>query len=120
MNKNLIILLKSTLLIIVLLLISATIINILYYFDIINNNLIKYLKILLSIFSFFIGGLYIGKKSDSKGYLNGLKLSLVIIVVMFLLSIIINNFKISRIIYYFITSICITFGSMIGINKNEK
>ena len=73
----------------------------------------------LSIISFFVGGLYIGMKSDNKGYLNGLKLSIIIIFITLLLSIIFNNLKITRIIYFFIVAICITFGSMIGISKKE-
>ena len=117
MNKNIVNLFKGTLLIIILLFLFSIIINVLYYFDIINNNLIKYIKMFLSITTFFIGGLYIGKKSDYKGYQNGLKLSIIIVILMLLLTIIFNNFKVSRIIYLLITIICITFGSMIGINK---
>ena len=74
MSKSLIYLLKSTMLVLLLLFISSIIINIFYYYDIIGNNIIKYLKMFLSITSFFIGGLYIGKNSDNKGYINGLKL----------------------------------------------
>ena len=120
MNKNIINLLKSSLLIFILLLILSLILNTLYYFDIINNNLIKYFKMFLSITIFFIGGLYIGKKSNSKGYINGLKLSLIVVLSMIVFSIIFSNFKLSRIIYYLITTTCITFGSMIGINKKES
>jgi len=120
MNKNIIYLIKSTCLILILLLISSIIINTLYYYDIISNNNIKYLKMLLSILSFFIGGIYIGKKSDIKGYINGLKLSLIIISTSFILSLILNNIKVTIIVYYIITTICITFGSMIGINKKEN
>lgn len=120
MNKNIINLLKSILLILGLLLISSIIINILYYFDIINNNFIKYLKMILSIISFFIGGIYIGRKSISKGYINGLKLSLIIVIISLILGVIFNNLKLSRIIYYILTTISITFGSMIGINKKES
>ena len=74
----------------------------------------------LSIISFFIGGIYIGKNSLSKGYINGLKLSLIIVIILFIMSLIFNNLKISRIIYYILTTICITFGSMIGINYIKK
>ena len=120
MNKTIINLLKSTLLIIILLFISSIIINILYYFDIINNNIIKYLKMFISIIIYFIGGVYIGKKSNSKGYINGLKLSGIIVILTLILSIMFNNLKVSRIIYFILTTICITFGSMIGINNNKN
>ena len=120
MKKNLIYLIKGSLLIIILLFIVSILINIFYYFDVINNNLINYLKMFLTITIFFVGGIYIGKKSESKGYINGLKLSLIIVLFFFTISIIFNNYKVSRIIYYLITTTCITFGSMIGINNNKE
>ena len=119
MNKNIINLLKGTILIIGLLFISSIIINIFYYYDIISNNIIKYIKMFLTIISFFSGGVYIGKNSNSKGYINGLKLSLIIVIITLILSIIFNNLKVGRIVYFIITTICITFGSMIGISKKE-
>ena len=120
MNKYIIYFIKALGLIFGLLLLFSLIINILYYFDIINNNLIKYLKMTLSIISFFIGGLYIGKRSINKGYINVLKLSGIIVIIFLLFSIIFNNLSLTRIIYYIITIISITFGSMIGINKKES
>ena len=98
----------------------SMIINFLYYFDIINNNTIKYLKMFLAILSFFISGIYIGKNSVNKGYLNGLKLSIITVLIMIILAIIFNNLNITLIIYYLIITICITFGSMIGINKKNN
>ena len=74
----------------------------------------------IAIIIFFIGGLDIGKKSNSKGYINGLKLSLLVIIMTLITSLIFNNFTFTRIIYYIITTICITFGSMIGINNIKK
>ena len=108
---------KAALLIIILLLISTLILNIFYYLDIISSNTIKYFKMILSLLSFLIGGIYMGKNSPSKGCLYGLRLSLSMIVIMLILGIIFNNINLSRILYYLIMSVCITFGSMIGINK---
>ena len=115
--KNII---KSTILIIISLFISSIILGLLYYFDLISNNAIKYIKMFLSIMIFFINGVYIGRKTNTKGYLSGLKLSLVIIILFIILGIIFNNINLSKIIYYIITTTCITFGSMIGINKNNS
>ena len=112
--------LKATLIIIIGLFISSFIINLLYYYDIISNNTIKYLKMFLSILFFFIGGVYIGKKTISKGYINGLKLSLIMILIFLLSGIIFNSLKLSILIYYLIVTACITFGSMIGINKKKN
>ena len=102
-----------------LILISTLLINLLYYFDVISHNLVKYLKMILLILSFLITGVYMGKNSPNKGYLYGMRLSLIVIIIFIIFGIIFNNLSFKRIIYYLITTICITFGSMIGINKKE-
>ena len=112
--------LKAILIILGLLLFFTIIFNILYYFDLLSNNTLKYGKMLTSVLSFFLGGLFIGKHSSNKGYINGLILSLIIVIIFLLFGIIFNNINISRIIYYLIMSICITFGAMIGISKKES
>ena len=71
------------------------------------------------IISFFISGFILGKKTINKGYLEGIKLSIITIIIMIILSIILHSFKISNILYYLITSISIIFGSMIGITKKK-
>ena len=68
--------LKSFLWFIIPLLLLLLIINTLYYFDLVNNNVIKYLKILIILIPSFISGLIRGLNSINKGYINGLKLNL--------------------------------------------
>ena len=108
---------KSLLIIFLLIILFSLIVNLLYYFDIINNNTIKYFKMLLLLLSFFLGGIYMGKHSNNKGYLKGLKLSLLVIILFLIFGFIFHNLDYKRLIYYFITAICITFGAMLGINK---
>ena len=93
--------------------------TILYYFDIINNNTMKYLKIIIIILSTFMGGFKIGKLSTSKGYSIGIILSLLIIFIFFIISIFTKNIRFNLFIYYLIITITTTLGSMIGINKNH-
>ena len=95
------------------------IITILYYFNIINNNTMKYLKIIVVILSTFLGGFKIGKLSTNKGYLNGIILSLIIIFIFFMISIFTKSLKINLLIYYLIIIIITTLGAMLGINKNH-
>ena len=112
--------LKALLIILISIIITSLLINLFYYFDIINNNLVKYLKMILSMLSFFLGGIYMGKNSPNKGYLYGLRLSLIIIILLLILGIIFNNLNLSRIIYYLIITFTITFGAMLGINKKTN
>ncbi len=58
-----------------------------------------------------------GRNSPNKGYFYGIRLSLITVIILIIFGIIFNNIKISRIIYYLIVTFCITFGSIIGINK---
>lgn len=60
----------------------------LYYINFIGNGLFKFIKILIPIISIFIGSFIIGKKSNSKGWLEGLKFGSMIILLLFLISII--------------------------------
>jgi len=111
---------KAMVIILSLIIISTLIINLLYYFDIINNNVTKYLKMFFLVISFLIGGIYMGKHSPNKGYFYGLRLSFITIIIFVIFGIIFNNLSITRIIYYLITTFCITFGAMIGINKKNN
>ena len=96
------------------------IVNLMYYFDIISNNIVKFLKIFIVVFSSFLTGIIRGYNSNSKGYINGLKISIIIIGILFGLSLLLNEFNIKDIIYYIIIILSITFGAMVGINKKKN
>lgn len=95
--------------------ILSFILTLLHYFDVFSPNTIKTLKLLSVILSMLIGGIYIGRKSNKKGYLEGVKIGLVFIVLIFLFTLISKNFAFKSLIYYFIILISSTVGAMIGI-----
>ena len=69
----------------------------------------------------FIIGIITGKNTNSKGYLKGLLVSVICILILTLLSIIFKfTLNINSIIYYIILIISTIFGSMLGINKKTK
>lgn len=111
--------LKSLLAFFIPLIIMLLLVNLFYYYDIISNNLIKYLKIIIILISSFIAGYIRGYNSQNKGYINGLKLSLLVIILFFIMSIIFKSVNFTNIIYYLIISLTITFGSMVGINYKK-
>lgn len=91
------------------------------YFEIIKGNTTALFKILIPIISIFIGGIITGKKSTQKGWLEGIKQGLIIILLMFIISLILKNkFEFKNTIYYIILIISTTLGSMIGINFKAK
>ena len=91
-----------------------------YYFDILNNQIIKYFKIIILLLSTFISGIYIGKNSLNKGYLSGIILSLIIVLIFFITNLFLDGFKIYQLIYYLIIILTTTIGAMFGINRKKE
>lgn len=111
--------LKSLLYILVCLLSFSLLLTILSYFNIIGSNTLKYLKLISLITSLFIGGLYIGKHASKKGYMEGLKIGAIMVILIMLLNYLgfESNFSIGSILYYLIILTSSILGSILGINK---
>lgn len=112
--------LKSLTWFFIILFCSLFIFNVLYYFDIISNNTIKYLKIASLIVACFTSGFIRGITSSNKGYVNGLKISAIIVLLFLTVTIFLKQFSLKCIIYYAIIAATVTLGSMIGINKKKS
>lgn len=113
---------KSFIYIISILLISTFVITILNYFNIFNGKIVTFFKIVIALISMFVGGFIIGKNSKQKGWLEGLKLGIIILIILFIINYLIlkQSFDIKNLIYYLILLSSIIFGSMIGINKKTN
>lgn len=113
--------LKPLLYIVVSMLLLTFLATILNYFNIINYKVVTILKIIIPILSLFIGGYLIGKRSCSKGWLAGLKLAIIFLIILCLFNFFGLNSKveITDLIYYLILIISTMFGSMIGINRKK-
>lgn len=105
-----------------LILLFSFFVNILNYFDLINQNIYKTIIIILTSISIFIGSFLLGKESNKKGYLEGLKFGTIAILIMLIISYLAFEPKISlsTIIYYLILIITSSIGSMFGINKKKE
>ena len=101
---------------------SNIIMSILSYFELLYPTIIKILKILVLISSCLISGIYLGLKSNKKGYLEGLKLGGIIIVILTLLTLILKSIAFNKFtwIYYLIILGLVVLGSTIGINKKKS
>lgn len=105
--------------IIAITLVSILLLTILNYFSIIGSKTVTFLEIVISFISTFIGGFIVGKKSNQKGWLEGLKFGGIFLIFIIILNLILkNNIEIKNIIYYIIILFSAIFGSIIGINKN--
>lgn len=93
-------------------LVTTIIITLLNYFGILNGTFLKVVSIITIILSLFIGGFLSGSKANKKGYLEGIKFGLVMIVIILILNLLVfrNEFNLINILYY----ISLLFSSMIG------
>ena len=107
---------------IIILLVLTFIITLLNYINLINIKIVNTFSYITPFISFFIGGLLLGKTSINKGWLEGIKFGLVIIVLSFIFNYLAfdQGFNISNIILYTITIISSIIGSMIGINLKNS
>lgn len=110
---------KSFLYIIGFILALTFIVTLLSYFNIISSKVLSILEITILCLSLFVGGFIIGKKSLKKGYLEGLKLSGIFLIILLLFNFLAfdQTFKISDLIFYLIITLSSIFGSTLGINK---
>ena len=107
---------------VLMLLIFTLLITTLNYFNVIGKSWVTILEIVFPILTFLIGGFCIGKESNQNGWLEGLKLSIIFIIIMMLFNYLglRNHLELKNIIYYLILTITCIFGSMIGINKKGQ
>lgn len=113
--------LKSLIYILIPILVLNTILSLLYYFNIVGNQVNSYMKLFIVAISMLVGGIYIGSKASKKGWLEGLKIGLEVIILLFVVSYLAydKGVNVKSIIYYFILIMSSMLGSMIGINKRK-
>lgn len=100
-------------------LISLFLFTTLEYIGWISNNTFKVMTTLISILGFLVSGIIFGKRSSKKGWLEGLKLSLIEIFLLIILNLGLNTTDTKNIILYSFILLATTIGSIIGVNKNN-
>lgn len=110
-------LLYSLISFIILLLITSTF----SYFNIIKGTILTIFKFLSILISIIIGSFIFGKKSLKKGWLEGLKFGLIILIIFISLNLIFyHQLELRNIIYYTIILSTSILGSMLGITKRRN
>lgn len=89
------------------------------YINLFGTTFTNIVKVVIPIVSLFIGGFIIGKRTGKKGWLEGLKLSLMFLIILTIFNYLAldTSFSLKTLIYYLILASSTTFGSMIGVNK---
>jgi len=90
-------------------------------FNLLKLKTNRIMIIIIGAILMFILGIVMGRKSISKGYLNGLLLSVISILILLIVSLIFRfPLNINTLIYYIILILATIVGSMLGINKKTK
>ena len=87
----------------------------------VNSTITNLIIFIFNLLAFFILGFKNGKKVSSKGYIAGLKMSGLFLLVLIIINLFTakNFFNLVTIIYYIVLVLAGTAGSMMGINKKE-
>lgn len=112
--------LKAFLFTALIILILTFIFTFLNYFNIINSKIMIISKIIIPLFSLVLGGYLMGKGTEKNGWLEGLKLGLIITALTFIGNLIFSPKLILKdLIFYTLLLISSMFGGMIGINRKK-
>lgn len=97
------------------------ILTLLHYFNLIGDKPVDIIKLIIAVISIAAGGFIVGKSCSRRGWLEGIKLGLIIIVLLALLTLIFRlGFDKGTLLYYLIVLGSSIIGSMIGISIKEK
>lgn len=111
--------LNSLLSFFIIILIGTLIITLINYFSLLPAKIISILKLILPITSIFISSYRLGKQSEKKGYIEGLKLGIIIILIFTVLILLLDKFTLKSLLYYLILLLTSILSSMIGINQKK-
>ena len=114
--------LKSFLLCISSILLLTLLFTTFNYFNWMSTPTMNLIKMFIPIFSLVLGGIYLGSKALKRGWMEGLKLSLLILFFFILLHLLWlkEGFELKNLLYGIILCISTMVGSMIGINVKRK
>ncbi len=113
--KNLI---KCFLTSLILILTLSLVVSMLNYFNVLSDNITNVFEFIILAISLFVGSFALGRKSKTKGFLEGLKFSGIFIFIFFIFNLILKlGFNIDTFITYIIVILSSLFGSVIGINR---
>ena len=103
------------------LLLITLLITIFNYIGVIGLKIVTSFSYITPFISIFIGSILLGKTSNNKGWLEGIKYGLICIVIFFIFNYLAfdSGVNISNIFLYIITLIASVLGGMVGINLKK-
>lgn len=111
--------LNSLLAFFIIILVGTLLITLINYFSLLSPKIISILKLIFPISAIFISSYRLGKQSEKKGYIEGLKLGIIIILIFTTIILILDKFTLKSLLYYLILILTSILSSMIGINRKK-
>lgn len=99
--------------------VGTMLITLMNYFNILGVKVIRVLKFILPSGMILVSSYRLGKMSSKNGYLEGLKLSGIIVAAFTILVLLLDKFNLKCLMYYAILMLMGVMGSMIGINRRK-
>lgn len=103
----------------IILLLGTLLLTLFNYFNLLNTKIISVLKLLIPLTAIFISSYKLGQQSEKKGYIEGLKIGLMIIATLLILVLLLDKFTLKSLLYYLILLLSSILSSMIGINRKK-
>lgn len=103
-------------------LIGGSIVISLFYYLLFSTKVVNIITFIYMIFIFLLFGFKIGKKTENKGFIAGLKIGLLLILVLLFFNLLFyqTSFSIIRVIYYMVLVFASVVGATIGINAKKE
>ena len=90
------------------------------YFKIISDKIMTISKIIIPIISLAFGGFILGKSASKNGWIEGLKIGLIITIIILICNLIFaSGINLKDLVLYGVLIISSMFGSMAGINLKK-
>ena len=90
------------------------------YFNLLSQQVILVIKLVFLILDMFFTGIYVGRRSIRKGYLEGIKIGVILIFIFFIFTLFFSKVEVKSILYYIILITSSVFGSMLGISFRRE
>lgn len=105
-----------------IMLVLTFIVTLFNYIGLFNLKIVNAFSYITPFLSSLIGGMVLGRRSNKKGYLEGLKLGLIMILLLFIFNFLALNqgYTLPNIILYIIILGASILGSMVGINLKKE
>lgn len=113
-------LLKSIAFFFIVLLSTTFLLTLINYFNLLKPDIISILKLLFPILTIYITSYNLGKQSEKKGYIEGIKIGAIIIAILIILVLLLDKFELKSLLYYLILFFTSILSSMIGINRKKQ